>query len=98
LFRQATENDESLQKSEPKYNIKGMSSQRHKKIDKTITLGDITKRVKDILLQLRAMHLIDIDEPEDPKYRNATKITVKDIRLFLKKAQQAYDKYLKENK
>jgi CRP-like cAMP-binding protein len=97
LFRQATENDDSLQKTEPKYNIKGMSSQKHKKIDKTITLGDITKRVKDILLQLRAMHLIDIDEPDDQKYRHLTKITVKDIRLFLKKAQQAYDKYLKEN-
>jgi CRP-like cAMP-binding protein len=96
LFRQATENDESLQKPEPKYNIKGMSSQRRKKIDKTITLGEITKRVKDILLQLRAMHLIDIDEPDDPKYRSSTKITVKDVRLFLKKTQQAYDKYLKE--
>jgi len=98
LFRQATENDESLREPEPKYNIKGMSSQRRKKIDKTITLGDITRRVKDILLQLRAMHLIDIDEPDNPKYRNSTKITVKDIRLFLKKSQQAYDKYLKENK
>jgi len=96
LFRQATENDESLRQPEPKYNIKGMTSQRRKKIDKTITLGEITKRVKDILLQLRAMHLIDIDEPDDPKYRNSTKITVKDVRLFLKKAQQAYDKYLKE--
>jgi len=96
LFRLATENDESIRQPEPKYNIKGMSSHRHKKIDKTLTLGEITKRVKDILLQLRAMHLIDIDEPEDPKYRNSTKITVKDVRLFLKKAQQAYDKYLKE--
>jgi len=96
LFRQATENDESLQKPEPKFNIKGMASQRRKKIDKTITLGEITKRVKDILLQLRAMHLIEIDEPDDPKYRSSAKITVKDVRLFLKKAQQAYDKYLKE--
>jgi len=95
LFRQATENDELLQKPEPKYNIKGMASQRHKKIDKTITLGEITQRVKNILLQLRAMHLIEIDEPDDPKRRHATKITVKDVRLFLKKAQQAYDKYLK---
>jgi CRP-like cAMP-binding protein len=98
LFRQATENDESLQQPEPKYNIKGMSSQRRKRIDKTITLGEITKRVKDILLQLRAMHLIEIDEPDDPKKRSATKITVKDVRLFLKKAQQAYDKYLKQQK
>jgi len=96
LFRLATENDESLRKPDPKYNIKGMSSQRRKKIDKTLTLGEITKRVKDILLQLRAMFLIDIDEPDDPKYRNSTKITVKDVRLFLKKAQQSYNKYLKE--
>ncbi|ETR74096.1 MAG: hypothetical protein OMM_00454 [Candidatus Magnetoglobus multicellularis str. Araruama] len=98
LFRQATENDESLSQPEPKYNIKGMASQKRKKIDKVLTLGEITKRVKDILLQLRAMHLIDIDEPDDPKYRNSTKITVKDVRLFLKKAQQSYDKYLKEQK
>jgi CRP-like cAMP-binding protein len=98
LFRHATEGDDSFNKPEQTITIKGMSSRRRKKIDKTTSLGEITKRVKNILLQLRAMHLIDIQEPGDPKYSNSTKITVKDVRLFLKKAQQSYDKYLAEQK
>ncbi|KPA11565.1 Cyclic nucleotide-binding domain protein [Candidatus Magnetomorum sp. HK-1] len=98
LFRQATEGDDSINKPEQKLNIKGMSRRASKKINKTISLGEITKRVKSILIQLRAMHLIEIDEPSDPRYYNSTKITVKDVRLFLKKAQQSYDKYLAEQK
>ncbi|MBF0450739.1 MAG: cyclic nucleotide-binding domain-containing protein [Candidatus Magnetomorum sp.] len=98
LFRHATEGDDSINKPEQSLNIKGMSRQKKKKIDKITSLGEITKRVKKILLQLRSMHLIDIEEPSDPRYSNSTKIIVKDVRLFLKKAQQSYDKYLAEQR
>jgi len=98
IFRQATEGDDTLKQTEATYNIKGMASQKRKKIDKVITLGEITNKVKEILLQLRAMHLIDIEESENTKCRSSARITVKDIRLFLKKARQAYDKYLVEIK
>jgi len=96
LFRHSTEGDDSINKPEKNLNIKGMSRLKRTKVDKTTSLGEITKRVKSILLQLRAMHLIDIEEPSDPRYSSATKIIVKDVRLFLKKAQQSYDKYLAE--
>jgi len=94
----ATKGDDSFDRSDDHTNIKvkGRAAMHQEKLTKKIKMEELEKDIKDVLMKLRALKLIEIELPaEETETPDAeTIIAILDARRFLRKTLRSFEQHI----